>query len=69
MPWLPVLQGWAPADYLRHLRLYECWGVRLPEAPLVGVGTVCRRQATAEVAGVLALLGPGAPASSCTGSG
>ena len=59
VPWLPVLQGWTPADYERHLRLYECWGVRLPEAPLVGVGTVCRRQATAEVAGVLALLGPG----------
>jgi hypothetical protein len=54
VPWLPVLQGWAPADYERHLRLYECWGVRLERLGRVGVGTVCRRQATAEVAGVLA---------------
>lgn len=59
VPWLPVLQGWAPGDYERHVRLYECWGVRLVDAPLVGVGTVCRRQATTEVAGVLAQLAGG----------
>jgi hypothetical protein len=37
---LPVLQGYAPADYVRHIRLY---GDRLTPGMWVGVGSVCKR--------------------------
>jgi hypothetical protein len=37
---LPVLQGYAPADYVEHLRMY---GARLGPGQWVGVGSVCKR--------------------------
>jgi hypothetical protein len=37
---MPVLQGYAPADYVRHLRQY---GARLALGAWVGVGSVCKR--------------------------
>lgn len=40
VPLLPVLQGYAPADYVSHLRQY---GSRLPFGMWVGVGSVCKR--------------------------
>lgn len=46
VPWIPVLQGWAIGDYFRHLDAYAAAGVDLTSQPLVGVGTVCRRQNT-----------------------
>ncbi len=46
-PWLPVLQGWERADYLRHRDQYASAGVDLASLPLVGLGSVCRRQDTA----------------------
>lgn len=45
---IPVLQGWTLEDYLRHAEGYERTGVRLAKFPLVGVGSVCRRQNTSE---------------------
>lgn len=53
VPWFPVLQGWAPDDYLRHVEAYERAGVALGALPLVGVGTVCRRQHTGEAVALL----------------
>lgn len=44
LPFIPVLQGWEPVDYLRHVELYEWAGVDLTREPLVGVGSVCRRE-------------------------
>ena len=44
--WCPVLQGWEPADYLRHVDMYERAGVALRSLPVVGIGSVCRRQGT-----------------------
>jgi len=56
MPWVPVLQGWTEADYHRHVNQYARAGIDLAARPLVGIGTVCRRQRTGMVAGtVLAL--------------
>ncbi len=52
-PWMPVLQGWHLADYLRHLEMYAEAGVDLRAFPLVGVGSICRRQATDEAAEIL----------------
>jgi hypothetical protein len=46
VPWMPVLQGQVLDDYLRHVDLYTAAGVNLRALPLVGVGTVCRRQHT-----------------------
>lgn len=43
-PFMPVLQGWQPEDYLRCMDLYAEAGVDLAQYPLVGVGSVCRRQ-------------------------
>jgi hypothetical protein len=48
-PFVPVLQGWHTADYQRCAALYEQAGIRLTDHPVVGVGSVCRRQATAEI--------------------
>lgn len=38
---MPVLQGFAPHDYVNHVRLY---GERLKPEMWVGVGSVCKRQ-------------------------
>lgn len=46
LPWVPVLQGWTLDDYLRCVDLYEIAGVDLTVEPLVGLGSVCRRQNT-----------------------
>lgn len=44
-PVLPVLQGYSPADYLRHLVAY---GSRLARGMWVGVGSVCKRNGAPE---------------------
>lgn len=43
LPWIPVLQGWAPEDYERHADDYERHGIDLAREPLVGIGSVCKR--------------------------
>lgn len=46
LPFVPVLQGWTEGDYLDHVDAYALAGVELTDEPLVGLGTVCRRQST-----------------------
>jgi hypothetical protein len=41
---MPVLQGYAPADYVDHIRQY---GARLAPGAWVGVGSVCKRNGNA----------------------
>ena len=53
LPWVPVLQGWEHADYLRHLAMYRAAGVDLAALPLVGLGSVCRRQHTRMAEGLI----------------
>lgn len=53
LPIIPVLQGHSLADYHRCADLYEEHSVDLTALPLVGVGSVCRRQHTAEVGRIL----------------
>jgi hypothetical protein len=53
LPIIPVLQGWAAGDYWRHTADYYAAGIDLAAEPVVGVGTVCRRQKTGEIALVL----------------
>ena len=57
VPWIPVLQGWTKADYLRCVERYERIGVDLWAEPVVGIGSVCRRQATGEIADIVATIG------------
>lgn len=48
---IPVVQGWrVPGDYLRCVDLYDQAGVDLTGGRLVGLGSVCRRQATGQIA-------------------
>ena len=49
LPFIPVLQGWTLDDYQRCVGLYELSGVDLHALPVVGIGSVCRRQNTAAV--------------------
>lgn len=50
--WIPVVQGWTVDDYERHVGAYADAGFDLRSERLVGVGSVCRRQATREAEGV-----------------
>jgi len=56
VPWTPVLQGQKKDDYLDHLEMYERAGVDLRLEPVVGLGSVCRRQATDEVVAIVRAL-------------
>lgn len=44
LPWAPVVQGWTVDDYLRCWEMYDRAGIDLSAEPIVGVGSVCRRQ-------------------------
>lgn len=53
LPFIPVLQGWVYQDYLTCARMYADAGVNLAEQPTVGLGSVCRRQASSEAAEII----------------
>ncbi len=53
LPFIPVLQGWRLADYLACVERYTSAGVDLTTMPLVGLGSVCRRQASAEIGAIV----------------
>ena len=48
LPWAWAVQGDTVADYLRHVDIYLAAGIDLTTEPLVLVGSMCRRQGTAE---------------------
>src|SRR5690606_9297298 len=52
----PVLQGYTLDEYLRCVDLYDRAGVDLTREPVVGLGSVCRRQGTAEAERIIATL-------------
>jgi hypothetical protein len=57
LPIVPVVQGFTRDAYLRCVDLY--WSlarIDLTREPLVGVGSICRRQGTAEAGRILAAL-------------
>ena len=67
LPFIPVVQGWRLPDYLACVDLYASAGVDLAALPRVGLGSVCRRQSTAEIAVIVTTLA--ARGCGCTGSG
>lgn len=56
LPFIPTLQGWEMGDYVSHVQMYEDAGVRLVDQPIVGLGSVCRRQATSEIGAIVSRL-------------
>jgi hypothetical protein len=55
-PFIPVLQGWTVDDYRVCADMYLAAGVDLPAYPVVGLGSVCRRQATSTIATIVETL-------------
>lgn len=56
LPFVPVLQGWELSDYERCADRYAAAGVDLAAERTVGLGSVCRRQATPQIAAIVATL-------------
>lgn len=56
LPIIPVLQGWTLGDYWRCEGLYRDAGVDLRKEPVVGVGSVCRRQGTGAASRIMMTL-------------
>ncbi|MFY0531510.1 DUF7221 family queuine tRNA-ribosyltransferase-like protein [Nannocystis pusilla] len=54
IPWVPTLQGHTAEEYLRCAQMYRDARVSLEDARLVGLGSVCRRKSTREIASTLA---------------
>jgi hypothetical protein len=53
VPWFPVLQGYQSDDYHRHVDMYTNAGVTLRQLLRTGVGSICRRQHSTEIASLL----------------
>ncbi len=62
-PFMPAVQGDDEAAYRRCWDMYGEAGVNLADYPVVGVGSVCRRESTDEIADIMHMLsdlgGPG----------
>ena len=56
LPFIPVLQGYTCEEYQQCADLYVGAGIDLTREPLVGLGSVCRRQATAEACQIITAL-------------
>lgn len=56
IPWIPVLQGWRPEEYLEHMAMYEAYGIDLSGVGTVGLGSVCRRGSAQPVITVVEML-------------
>jgi len=53
---IPVLQGWSLEDYDRCADLYASAGIDLAAESTVGLGSVCRRQATDEIGQIVSAM-------------
>jgi hypothetical protein len=53
---IPVLQGWTLDDYLHCVTLHREAGIDLTAEPVVGLGSVCRREHTAEIHAIVSVL-------------
>lgn len=54
LPVIPPIQGWTHGDYLDCIELYDKMGVDLRREPLVGLGSICRRQSGTRAALIIA---------------
>jgi hypothetical protein len=51
--WLYAVQGYLPGEHARCAELFASAGIDLAEMPLVGLGSVCRRENTPEIGEVV----------------
>lgn len=56
IPWIRVLQGDTSDAYWRCRELYRSAGIDLAAEPVVGLGSVCRRESTPEIAELVTAL-------------
>lgn len=56
LPVISVVQGSAPVDYGRCVTLYDRHGIDLRREPLLGVGSICRRQDSTDAEEIINLL-------------
>lgn len=49
----PVLQGWERGEHEQHIAMYAAYGVDLFAEPIVGVGSICRRNQDAQIAAIV----------------
>lgn len=57
IPWIPILQGFELNEYLEHVDMYDEQGIDLLSHPVVGIGSICRRQHTKEAEIIINTLG------------
>ena len=53
LPIIPVVQGHTMNEYIQCCDLYKSKGIDLSSLPLIGVGSVCRREKTQEISDIL----------------
>lgn len=53
---IPVLQGWTMGQYFDCVELYSKNGIELRSEPVVGLGSVCRRQRMTSAALIVSML-------------
>jgi hypothetical protein len=58
LPFMPVLQGYSMEEYEECYQMYQDSGVNLIAEPLVGIGSVCRRESTKEIAEIIRRFSP-----------
>jgi hypothetical protein len=56
LPFAPVLQGWDLRSYVDCVRLYEQADIDLAMEPVVGLGSVCKRQGADEIGRIVTTL-------------
>lgn len=56
LPIMYAVQGYTLAQYVRCVAMYRDAGVDLAREPLVGLGSVCRRQASREIDTIVSVL-------------
>lgn len=56
LPFAPVLQGWDLRSYVDCVRLYEQARIDLASEPVVGLGSVCKRQGADEIGRIVTVL-------------
>lgn len=54
--WIPVLQGYQIDEYLEHIEMYRAAGIDVTAEDLVGLGSICRRQSSREIAALVTVL-------------
>lgn len=53
---IPVIQGYKLKEYETCIKMYYDQGIALPDYPVTGVGSICRRQSTGEIREIVSMI-------------